>query len=69
MGKIKNTEQALKDHIEKLLSENKPFFAKKRLDFDAGFDIEGNDPFQSGYCSSISIGISDESGELTDYIS
>jgi hypothetical protein len=66
MGKIKNTEQALKDHIEKLLSENKPVFAKKRLDFEAGFDIEGNDPFQPGYCSSISIGISDESDELTD---
>lgn len=36
------------------------------MDFDAGFDIEGNDPFQPGYCSSISNGISDQSDGLTD---
>lgn len=64
--KIKNTELALKDHIERLLSENKSVFAKKNIDFDAGFDKEGNDPFQPGYRSSISIGISDESDEITD---
>jgi hypothetical protein len=64
--KIENTELALKDHIERLLSENKSVFAKKNLDFDAGFDKEGNDAFQPGYRSSISIGISDESDELID---
>lgn len=61
--KIKNTELALKDHIKRLLSENKSVFDKKNLDFDAGFDKEGDDPFQPGYGSSISIGISDESDE------
>lgn len=64
--KIINTELALKDYIERVLSENKSVFAKKNLDFDAGFDKEGNDPFQPGYRSSISIGISDESDELID---
>jgi hypothetical protein len=64
--KIKNNEAALQDLIEKLLEENKPIFAKKGLDFDAGFDRVGNDPFHPGYRSSISIGIIDESGELTD---
>lgn len=63
--KIQNTELALKDHIEKLLSDYKSFFAEKNLDFDAGFDIEGNDPFQPGYSSSVSIGIS-ENDELID---
>ncbi|MEH7236451.1 hypothetical protein [Bacillus sp. JJ1562] len=64
--KIKNTELALKEHIERLLEENKFIFAKKNLDLDAGFDQEGIDPFVPGYSSSISIGIADKSGELID---
>ncbi|MDF2855823.1 MAG: hypothetical protein K0Q87_1674 [Neobacillus sp.] len=63
---ISNTEIALEDHIEKLLRENMSAFAKKNLDFDAGFDKEGNDPFKPGYSSSISIGIADRNGELID---
>ncbi|MEH7383252.1 hypothetical protein V7138_22510 [Bacillus sp. JJ1533] len=59
-------EATLKDLIGKLRDENKPIFAKKGLDFDAGFERMGNDPFLPGYSSSISIGISDESGELID---
>jgi hypothetical protein len=67
--KIKNTELALKEHMDTLLSKNKPVFAKKNLEFDADFSREGNDPFQPGYSSSIAIGISDKndkSGELID---
>ncbi|MGD7007281.1 hypothetical protein [Metabacillus sp. 84] len=64
--KIKNNEAALKHLIEKLLNENKSVFKKKGLDFDAGYDRLGNDPFHPGYSSSISIGISDENGEPTD---
>src|SRR4051794_17480959 len=64
--KIKNNEAAFKDLIEKLLNDYKPTFAKKGLNLDAGFDREGNDPFHPGYSSSISIGISDEGGDLTD---
>lgn len=64
--KIKNIEAALKDLIEKLLVENETLFAKKGLHFDAGFDRVGHEPFQPGYNSSISIGISDESDELTE---
>ncbi|MBA9028573.1 MULTISPECIES: hypothetical protein [Bacillaceae] len=63
---IKNTESTLKDHIKRLLKENKSVFAKKNLDFDVGFDKEGNDPFKPGYSSSVSIGIADKSGELID---
>lgn len=63
---IKNIESTLKEHIERLLKENKYVFAKKNLDFDAGFDKEGNDPFKPGYSSSVSIGIADKSGELID---
>jgi hypothetical protein len=63
---IKNIESTLKDHIERLLKENKSVFTKKNLVFDAGFDIVGNDPFKPGYSSSVSIGIADKSGELID---
>ncbi|ALC85266.1 hypothetical protein AM499_05125 [Bacillus sp. FJAT-22090] len=63
---IKNIESTLKEHIERLLKENKSVFAEKNLDFDAGFDKEGNDPFKPGYSSSVSIGIADKSGELID---
>lgn len=63
--KIQSYEGALKFFIKKLLDENKPVIAKKDLDIDAGFDRVGNNPFHPGYSSSISIGISDKSGELT----
>ena len=65
-GKIKNTEVALKDLIEKLLSQNKSVFDQKNLDFDAGFDKVGENPFEPGYSSSISLGFTDKSGELID---
>lgn len=65
-GKIINLEVVLKDYAEKLLSQNKSVFAKKELDFDAGFDKVGNNPFKPGYSSSISIGIADKNDELID---
>jgi hypothetical protein len=58
--KIKTIEQTLKDYIEELLSEYKPVFAKKKLKFDAGLVKNGEDPFQPGYLSSVSIGVTDE---------
>lgn len=66
LEKIKNIEFTLKEYIEGLLREYKPFFAKKNLDFDAGFDKEGNDLFMPGYSSSISIGIAEKNKELID---
>lgn len=45
-GQIKNTEQILKDYIDSVLSEYKYVFASKSLEFDAGFDKEGNGPFK-----------------------
>jgi hypothetical protein len=68
--KIKNTESALKELIKQLVNENKSVFSMKKLDFDADFNIEGNDPFQPGYSSSVAIGISDKTdknGELIDF--
>lgn len=64
--KIKSIEAALNDLIEKLLDENKSVFIKRGLELEAGFDRHGLHPFHPGYSSSISIGISDENGELTD---
>lgn len=47
-----------------LINEYESVFAKKNLEMNAGFDKEGTDPFMPGYSSSISLGITDESGEL-----
>lgn len=63
---IKRKEIKLKSLMEKLLDENKPAFIKKGLVLEASFDREGSDPFQPGYISSISFGITDENGELID---
>ena len=66
LEKINNNEAALTDLMERLLMENKPVFAKKGLEFQAEFERKGNDPFNPGYNSSISIGICDENGNLLD---
>lgn len=68
-ARIQETESALKEHCETLLKENKSIFENKNLELDAGFDIDGYDHFQTGYCSTITIGISDKTvpnGELID---
>ncbi|USK33431.1 hypothetical protein LIT25_23445 [Bacillus sp. F19] len=63
---IITTEMALKGHIENLLLEYKPVFAKKDLDFNAGFYKESNDPFMPEYNSSVSIGIAEKNEDLND---
>lgn len=65
--KIQQVESALKEHSMILLRENKSIFENRNFEFDAGFDINGSDHFQPGYCSTISIGITDKinpTGEL-----
>ncbi|WP_404459816.1 hypothetical protein [Sutcliffiella horikoshii] len=66
LEKINNNETALTDLMERLLVKNKPFFAKKGLDFHAEFERKGNDPFDPGYHSSISLAICDENDNLLD---
>ncbi|WP_066060192.1 hypothetical protein [Robertmurraya korlensis] len=66
--KIKNIESTLIEHIEKLLNENKPVFAKKNLQFDADFNKEGDDPFKPGYSSSVAIGVSDKTDKNSEPI-
>ena len=65
--KIQEMESALKEHREVVLRENKFIFENRNLEFYADFDLDGSDHFQPGYCSTISIGISDKfnsGGEL-----
>lgn len=65
--KIQEMESALKERSMILLRENKSIFDNRNLELHAGFDINGSDHFQPGYCSSIFIGIADKidpSGEL-----
>lgn len=59
--RIQEMELSLKKHREILLRENKSIFDNRNLEFDIGFDaIRGLDHFQPGYCSAISIGITDK---------
>lgn len=65
--KIQEMESALKEHSMILLRENKSIFENRNLEFDADFDINGSDHFQPGYCSTISISITNKinpTGEL-----
>jgi hypothetical protein len=62
-SKIKNIESAFKEHIEKILNENKSVFIKKNLDLNVDFAKDGDDPFMPGYTSSVAIGISDNTNK------
>ncbi|WP_053363543.1 hypothetical protein [Bacillus sp. FJAT-27251] len=62
--RIEHTERALQSYIDALLSEYKQAFADLELEFEAGLEREGTDPFQPGYNSSVSIGIIDIDGEV-----
>ncbi|MFT8323583.1 MAG: hypothetical protein ABF649_22245 [Bacillus sp. (in: firmicutes)] len=64
--KIEQKETIMKELIEKVLKEYKPIFAEKRLVLDAAFDKNGEEYFQPGYLSSLTIGVIDERGELCD---
>ncbi|MBY6036682.1 hypothetical protein KUV80_08460 [Fictibacillus nanhaiensis] len=66
MDHIENTELALIDLIESLTNPYKAIFEKKKINVEAEFYKEGNHPFEPGYRSAISVGISDASGELID---
>ncbi|KEZ50868.1 hypothetical protein [Metabacillus indicus] len=66
LSTIITTETAMKRLIERLLVKNKPVFAEKKLDLHGEFYKEGNDPFTPDYSSSVSIGVSEENGELID---
>ncbi|MBM7650407.1 hypothetical protein JOC78_003397 [Bacillus ectoiniformans] len=65
---IRSTERALKDHIEHLLLKYKPAFVEKNVNFAAGFDQVGSDPFEPIYSSSVSIGIAEGNKELDDLL-
>ncbi|MDF2037824.1 hypothetical protein P2R12_12745 [Cytobacillus oceanisediminis] len=65
-AQIHSIEKELKEQIDKLIRENKAAISKKELKLEAEFDQEGRDVFQPGYRSSISLGISEKSGDLID---
>ena len=66
--KIQQMEDALKEHSKTLLKENKLIFENRNLEFGAGFDMKGSDYFQPGYCSSISIGITDKTNPTAELL-
>ncbi|KZE69101.1 hypothetical protein AWM68_02215 [Fictibacillus phosphorivorans] len=57
-------EQELKKLLEKVLHEFQN--TSDQIKIEGSFDQDGEDPFQPGYASSISIGLLDETDELTD---
>ncbi|MEH6988716.1 hypothetical protein [Cytobacillus firmus] len=64
--KIEGIEQKLKEQGERLQTEYRTAFSKKGLKLESVFDQEGNDVFQPGYSSSISVGFTDKNGDLLD---
>ncbi|USK38790.1 hypothetical protein LIS77_23385 [Cytobacillus firmus] len=64
--KIEDIEQKLKEQAERLQKEHRTAFSKKGLKLEVAFDQEGNDVFQPGYSSSISVGFTDKNGDLID---
>jgi hypothetical protein len=68
LSKIKEMEQALKEHIELLLEKYKPVFAEQNLDFDIELVIEGENHFVPGYNSSVVMGISKKDELLDLYV-
>lgn len=63
---IKNKELELKDLSKKLLEQYKSVLAQKNFNLDTSFDKEGGDPFEPGYSSYVSLGISEMNGDLID---
>lgn len=64
--RIKQTEQSLGSMLEETTQTYKSKFQKKSQQLESSLDQEGTHPFDPGYQSSLSIGISDEKGELLD---
>lgn len=60
--KIREKEQELKKLLKKVLHEFQN--TSDQMKIEGSFDQDGQDPFQPGYGSSISIGLIDETDEL-----
>ncbi|SFA70981.1 MULTISPECIES: hypothetical protein [unclassified Bacillus (in: firmicutes)] len=65
---IDGYEKQLENDLFSLERKYKIFFLQKQQKIEVSFDREGQNPFESGYSSSISLGIIDEDGELVDLL-
>ncbi|MDN7245562.1 hypothetical protein [Planococcus shenhongbingii] len=61
---IESIETKAEEHVGLLVAKYRPLFSERNLEFDAGFDREGMDPFTPPYRSSLSIGMFGEEEEL-----
>lgn len=66
LQEISNKEHSLKSIMEKMVQTYSSKFKKKGLLLEVSYDKEGESPFVPGYRSSLSIGVSDNEGELID---
>lgn len=66
--KIADLEMELENELFILERKFKTFFSQKQQKIEVSFDREGQTLFESGYSSSISLGIIDEDGELIDLL-
>lgn len=66
LNHIKQTEQSLGSMLEKITQLYKKKFRNIALQLESSLDREGTNPFDPGYRSSISIGISETGGDLLD---
>jgi hypothetical protein len=63
---IKNKELEFNNLSEELIDQYKSVLAQKNFNLDTSFDIEGEDPFEPGYSSYLSLGIAEKNGDLID---
>ncbi|MFC0190147.1 hypothetical protein ACFFJY_17760 [Fictibacillus aquaticus] len=66
LNKIEQFEQSLKDYVPAFLAKYRPVLEGEKLELEAEFVREGEEPFKPGYRSELSIGVLDGTGELLD---
>lgn len=68
---LKEKIQCMEKEIErislKLFREYAHLYIEKNMELDIGFEREKEDPFETGYYSSVSMAIVDEEGEMINF--
>lgn len=65
--RIASRENALNDISQSLLKKYKPIFNKGNMELYIEFEKKMKNPFENGYESSISIGVTDSNGDMIDF--
>lgn len=66
LQEINKKEHLLNSILKKLVQSYSSKFKEKGLLLETAYEKNGDSPFMPGYCSALSIGVSDNEGELID---